>query len=143
MPFVVRYWVVALAWASVPSVVHGQQTGTPPAPEITLSADNVTIDRSTRIKKGTYVVADVDGNGVLQTPRDDVVLAFQGATLTGVKSPAAGNKDQYSGYGVAVNGHKNVVVKNAKVHGYQYGVRAVNCDKLRIEDCDLSHSRGE
>jgi parallel beta-helix repeat protein len=139
-------WLVAVGWIAAvcgvhPAPVEGQQPKD--SPEITPKADNVVVERSVRVKRGVYVVADSDGNGVIQVKADDVVIDFQGATLVGVKNPAAGEKDKFEGYGVAVKGHKNVVIKNAKIHGYQYNIRATGCTGLKVEDCDLSHSRGE
>jgi parallel beta-helix repeat protein len=139
-------WLVAVGWLAAifglhPAAVEGQQPKDPP--EITPKTDNVLVKQSVRIKRGMYVVSDADRNGVVQVMADDVVIDFQGATLVGVKNAAAGEKDKFQGYGVAVNGHKNVVIKNAKIHGYKYNIRATGCTGLKVEDSDLSHSRGE
>lgn len=123
------------------------KAGTSPSddslPEISLNRDNVVIDKSVRIKRGAYVVADRDRNGVVQVTADNVVLDFQGATLAGVPNPHQSDKERFDGIGVAINGRKNVVIKNARIYGYHRNINAAGCDRLTVESCDVSHSHGQ
>jgi parallel beta-helix repeat protein len=112
-------------------------------PEIAISRDNIAIDKSVRIKRGTYIVADRDRNGVVQITADNIVVDFQGAALAGVASPQSADKEQFFGFGVNINGHKNVVIKNARIYGYHCNVNAQNCDRLTVENVDAGHSRGQ
>ena len=111
-------------------------------PEITIDRDNLRITKSVRIKPGVYVVADTDGNGVLQIAADDVVVDFRGATLLSRKNVAGGDKEKYDGVGVAINGRQRVVVKDANVQGYRFNLKAQGCTQLLVEHGDYSHSRG-
>lgn len=111
--------------------------------EIAINRDNVVVSKSTRIKRGTYVVADGDRNGVIQIAADNVVVDFQGATLAGIGNLPQADKEQFSGFGVNVNGHKNVVIKNARIHGYHRNLNAQNCERLTVENVDAGHSRGQ
>src|SRR4029434_6308553 len=147
------------AWIAVgtllvvsPLTILGDQQGAPKSksnkvapslPEIAIDRDNIRITTSVRIKPGLYVVADTDGNGVLQIAADNVTVDFRGAILASRKNVQDGEKDKYDGIGVAVTGKQNVVLKNAKVHGYLFNVQAEGCRELRIEGCDLSHSRAQ
>ena len=94
-----------------------------------------------RIKPGVYVVEDADRNGVLQIAADDVVVDFRGATLASRKNVQTGDKEQYDGIGVAVGAHERVVVKDAKIYGYRFNLKAEGCEQLLIENCDCSHSQ--
>jgi len=139
-PFTVGLLVVATLWHFGAGLLRAQ----PPAmPEITIDRDNIQITKSVQIKPGRYVVADTDGNGVLQIASDNVVVDFRGAVLVSRKDVQAGDKDQYDGIGIAVQGRQKVTIKNAGVQGFRFNLKAKDCDQLLIEGGDYSHSRAQ
>lgn len=113
-----------------------------PARQITLSPATSHIRTSVRVKRGVYTLASKAGEAALQIDADGVTVDFQGATL---QSPATagGRQDAYDGIGIAINGHRNVTVRNAVVHGYQYNIKALKCSGLRLENCEVGQSRSQ
>jgi len=97
---------------------------------------------SLRIKPGTYTLTDMNGSGAVQIGADGVTIDFQGSTI---QSPSAwtGRFETFNGIGISVNGHKNVTIRRARVHGFQYNIKALNCQGLKLEDCELSESRSQ
>ncbi len=110
-------------------------------PSIPISRDNIVFEKSVRIKPGVYVVQDSDANGVIQVGADNVTIDFQGATLASVSAPSKADQDKFEGFGIAINGHKNVTIKNAKVYGYRWNIWAKEAPQLTVTGCDLSFSR--
>jgi parallel beta-helix repeat protein len=109
--------------------------------EIVIDRDNLRIAQSVRIKPGVYRVRDEDGSGVLHVEADDVVIDFQGATLWGADERTG--QDEYKGIGILVKGRKNVTIRNARIHGYLYNIRAEETEGLRVIDCDVSRARAQ
>lgn len=108
-------------------------------PEIKLDRDNIVITRSVRLKPGRYVVADSDNNGVLQVRGRNVTVDFRGATLCA--SPSIGKDLEHAkGIGIAISSADGVTIRNARVHGFRYNIRAERTAGLRIERCDASYS---
>ena len=110
--------------------------------ELVLDRDNVVVTKSVRISPASYVVGDTDGDGVLHVKADNVVVDFQGATLSAADLGRA-DLSKASGIGVSVSGAKNVTIRNAKIHGYFFNIKAVDAPGLRLEACDVSFSRGQ
>jgi parallel beta-helix repeat protein len=138
------FLVLGLIWTSLGQQTAGKkETGERALPEIRIDRDNIVVNQSVRIKPGRYVVADRDGNGVLQIAADDIVVDFGKATLESRKNASDGAKDEYDGTGIAISGRKNVTVKNARVYGYRFNLRATDSRELVIEDSDFSHSRAQ
>jgi len=110
--------------------------------DLALNRLNSVISSSVKVKPGTYVLGDFTGKGALQIDADDVVVDFQGATL---QSPAAltGRMETFNGIGISVNGHKNVTIRRAHIHGFQYNIKALSAEGIRIEDCELGQSRSQ
>lgn len=113
-----------------------------PSGQITLSPGPSHIRTSVRVKPGVYTLSPNNGGAAIQVEADGITLDFQGATL---RSPATsgGRQEAYDGVGIAINGHRNVTVKNAVVHGYQYNIKAIKCSDLRLENCELGQSRSQ
>lgn len=110
--------------------------------QITLSPSTCRIRTSVRVKPGVYTLTDKDGKGAFQILSDGVTVDFQGATL---QSPATagGRQETYEGIGISVNGHRNVTIRNAVVHGFQYNIKALKCSGLKVENCALGWSRSQ
>ncbi len=103
--------------------------------------DNLTITRSVRFKPGSYLVRDAEGDGVIKVGADNLTIDLAGVVLRGAKIGLA--KDRYVGVGLAIDGHKNVIVKNARIGGYQYNIRVSDSSEIRLEDCVVGDSRAE
>lgn len=107
--------------------------------DLALKSDNVALEKSASVAKGDYVVADADGNGVVRISANDVVLDFNGATL----SSGAKNPDERDGTGIRVEKAKNVTIRNARIRGFRFGIAAKDCENLVLENCDVSESRAQ
>ncbi len=109
----------------------------PTGPVVTVTADNTHITQSCTIvvPPGT-VIADADGNGVIQIDADGITVDFAyGSTLAGAAAGAAW--DQMTGEGIRLQGHKNVTIRNARVRGYKVGLHAEVCDGLHIAGAEF------
>src|SRR5437868_4815288 len=109
-----------------------------PAPVTRIEHDDTRIASScvVVVPRGS-VVADANGNGVIQIDADGITVEFApDSVLRGSAAGAA--PDTYAGIGIAINGHKNVVLKNARVSGYKVGIRAEKTPGLTIDGADLS-----
>lgn len=127
-----RRWMAALAvLAAAPTFADD---------EITIRRDNVTITKSVKIKPGIYTIKDADNNGILHVKGRGIVIDFQGATLRGAKLPGA-DLSTLEGIGIAVDDAADVTIRNARIHGYRYNIRARRAAGLRLEECDTSWSR--
>jgi parallel beta-helix repeat protein len=110
-------------------------------PVVTVTQDNTVIDRSCRVQVAPDVpIRDVDGNGVLHIKADRITVEFEPEShLRGAASDQA--PDTYRGVGVMIAGRQNVTLRGARLSGFWCAVRALDCDGLVVEDCDLSDNR--
>ncbi len=121
---------------------------TSPVPEISL-AGPIVVGKSIRIKRGSYLIPDQTGKGVILVSADNIEVDFQGATLTGVAGISRTGirsgieRENFEGIGIAVNGHRNVRIKNANVFGYKWNVMLLNAKYCSVRDCDFSWSKAE
>lgn len=124
-------WVILCASAAI------QNTG---AIELTPSTN--VINTSVSVKPGVYTLADNQGSGAISINADDIVVDFNGATL---QSPSvrSGRLETYNGVGISLNGHRNVTIRNAHIHGFQYNIKAVACTGLILENCEVGQSRSQ
>lgn len=105
---------------------------------IVVTEDNAVIRESciVDIPPGV-VIFDTDGNGVLQIEADDITVRFASTSeLRGAARSAPGN--ELRGVGIRINGHKNVRIEDAKVHGFKNGLVAIDADGLFITGGDFS-----
>jgi len=107
--------------------------------EIVIDRDNIKIDKSVKIKPGTYKVEDKDKNGVLHVEKDGITIDFQGATLWGADKKTAPNRRK--GIGISIKGRKQVILKNAKIHGFLYNIVLKDCKNVSLENCDVSFAK--
>jgi parallel beta-helix repeat protein len=103
-------------------------------PVIVVDRDNVEITTSCTVRIDRPWIADADNNGVIQITGDDITVDFGGQTLHGSE---AGTPDTFSGTGVWVKG-RDITVRGARISGFKAGIHARLCNKLVIEDCDVS-----
>ena len=112
-------------------------------PPIRIDRDGIVITRSVRIQPGRYVVADPGGTGVLQIGADDVVVDFGGARLLSCPDPKDAARENFTGVGINVAGHKGVVIKNAVVQGFGCNIRVQDGSRVTVKDCDVSFSHAQ
>jgi parallel beta-helix repeat protein len=111
-------------------------------PVVNVAADHTSITRSCliHIDPGA-VIADPDGNGVIQIDADDLTVEFeQGSVLRGAGAGTGQGQtpwDQLAGCGIRINRHKNITLKNVSIAGYKVGLRATGADGLKIETADI------
>lgn len=112
------------------------------APEVVLGPATGPISTSVRIKPDTYTLGDTTGSGALTVGADGITIDFQGATL---QSPDTrlGRLETFNGIGISIQGHKNVTIKNAHIHGFQYNIRVLKSSNVRLENCELGLSRSQ
>lgn len=105
---------------------------------VVVSADDTVITQSCRVEIAPgAVIEDANGDGVIHVKADGVVVEFvESSSLRGAGPSTPW--DQLKGVGIRIEGVKNVTIRNARVHGFKVGVRAVNADGLTIEGGDYS-----
>jgi len=110
-------------------------------PLVKLSADDTVISRSCRIEiPPAAVIEDKNNDGVIQIGVSDIVVEFTaGSVLRG--SATSTRPDEYKGYGIRLNGQKNVTIRSARVSGYWCGLWATKADQLVLERIDASDNR--
>jgi parallel beta-helix repeat protein len=107
-------------------------------PPLELRHDDTLVTNSCRIviAPGT-VVADTNGNGVLQLAADDLTIEFApGSVLRG--APGGTPPDELIGAGIRIAGHKRIILRQARVHGFKVGLWATGADGLAVEGGDFS-----
>jgi len=110
--------------------------------EVTIDRDNMEITESVKIAPGVYRVVDADNNGVLHIKGDNIIVDFQGATLTAL-GPDQADLSKAEGIGVAVSDARNATLANANVHGYLFNVKGFKAPGLKVAGCDVSRSRAQ
>ncbi|MBK8555267.1 MAG: right-handed parallel beta-helix repeat-containing protein [Lewinellaceae bacterium] len=75
--------------------------------------------------------------GLITIQGDNLIVDFRGATLRSSLDPT--KPDQFTGLALRVSG-KNILIKNARIHGYKVAVLVGNTDNLTLEDCDFSYN---
>jgi len=109
--------------------------------EITLTPATCHITSDARVKKGVYTLDD-SGNGAVQIDADGVTVDFQGSTLQSSKAQT-GKLEDFKGLGLTVMGHKDVTVKNAVIHGYQFNIKAYGCQGLKLVNCEVGMCKSQ
>lgn len=162
-----RIWIVAAGMMVVQCAgAVAAQTGpddarkanpTPRYPVIEITHDDTVIDRSCtiRIAPGT-IIPDTNGNGVIhiKPPADAVpgrlmFIEFEkGSALWGARvgdadadadaNPPLTPWDKLTGTGIRVDGVANVLIVDARVHGFKVGIHASNAEGFSINHADLS-----
>ncbi len=135
VPFLIAAWV---GIGTTGCRVASTGGGTSKWPTVVVTHDDTVITQScwVEIPPGT-VIADANGDGVIQLGADGITVRFRpGSELRG----AAANKpwDELKGVGIRLNGHRAVTVEGARVHGFHEGFVASNADELTIRGGDFS-----
>ncbi|MHC4768441.1 MAG: right-handed parallel beta-helix repeat-containing protein, partial [Planctomycetota bacterium] len=103
-------------------------------PVIVVDRDNVEITTSCTVRIDRPWITDADGNGVIHITADGVTVDFGGQVLHGAEQ---GTPDTFSGTGVRIKG-RDITLRGARISGFKAGIHARLCNKLLIEDCDVS-----
>jgi nitrous oxidase accessory protein NosD len=103
-------------------------------PVIVVDRDNVEITTSCTVRIDRPWIADADGNGVIHITADGVTVDFGGQALHGAEQ---GTPDTFGGTGVWIKGN-DITLRGARISGFKAGIHARLCNKLLIEDCDVS-----
>lgn len=110
-------------------------------PVVTVDRDDVVIRESCRIAipRG-LVIADVNGDGVIQVGAPNLTLVFEsGSVLRGAGPDVA--PDTYDGIGMRIDGHAGVTVRDAVITGFRCGLWATRTDGLVLEHLNVSGIR--
>ena len=107
-------------------------------PVVRVSTDDTVIRQSCVIEiPPGLVFVDADGDGVLHVEADNLTIRFApGSALRGASTNTPW--DQLNGIGIRVNGHTNVTVDAAKVHGFKNALVASRAGGLKIVGGDFS-----
>ncbi len=108
---------------------------------VRVTSDDVTISQSCRIIiPADTVIEDKNNNGVIQVVASDIEIEFAaGSVLRG--SPKNRRPDEYTGFGIRIEGQSNVTVRGAKISGFWAGLWATRTNKLKLEAIDASDNR--
>ena len=106
--------------------------------EVTVTADDTVIDKSCRVRipQGT-VIADRNGDGVIHIAASRIRVVFSaGSALRGARADTPW--DELEGVGIRIDGHTDVRIENARIHGFKVGLHASSADGLVISNSDVS-----
>jgi parallel beta-helix repeat protein len=107
------------------------------APDTVQLRAGLVITRSTVLRPAAHPLhADAADSAVIRVRGSDIVLDFDGAELDG--SEPGTPPDQRTGYGVLIEGGRNITIRRAGIHGYKVGILARGVAKLVIEQTDVS-----
>ncbi len=110
-------------------------------PTIEIRAAPVVITQSCQISiPPGCIISDPDNSGAIQIGASGIELNFvRGSVLRG--SGVDTSPDQYKGYAIRLNGHKDVTIRGAHISGFWCGLYATKADGLLLEDLDASDNR--
>ena len=101
-----------------------------------IPGDDFAVVGSVKIRRGTYRIADANGDGVIHVRGAGTKLDLTGVTLIGAAEGAL--PDTFAGVGVSVDGAKDVTVTGGAIRGYKIGVRAHEATGVTLTDIDAS-----
>ncbi len=91
--------------------------------------DGLIIKGDTVLKPGTYTVDDVQSDGVIQIAADNITLDGTGVVIQGTG---------FRGFGIHMNGHSGLTLRNFTIRGFTYGIWIENASHVTIENNDVS-----
>ena len=108
---------------------------------VKVTSPGTVISRSCRVViPAGAVLPDKLGRGAIRIGASDIEIEFaKGSVLRG--SPASTDPDEYKGVGIRLNGHRNVTIRGARVHGFWCGIQATEAHGLTLEGADASDNR--
>jgi len=96
--------------------------------------DGLVITQSVTLEPGVYNIEDVAEDGLIIVAGDDIILDGSGVYINGL---------DLRGYGIVMNGHSGLTLRNFDIQGFLYAVRMQNAQEVVIEDSNLSGNRKE
>jgi parallel beta-helix repeat protein len=94
--------------------------------------DDLLIRTDTVLKPGVYRVNDVRADGVIQILADGVTLDGTGVVIEG---------RGFRGYGIRMNGHTGLTLRNFTLRGFDYGIVIQDASSVLLENNDVSGNR--
>jgi len=88
----------------------------------------------TVIRESTTWSAD-DEPGPLVIETSNIVIDGGGALIRG---PGGERPNLYQGTGIVIRGARGVTLRNLRVEGFETGLRMIDCEECRVEQCDFS-----
>ncbi|MEZ0327774.1 MAG: right-handed parallel beta-helix repeat-containing protein, partial [Fimbriimonas sp.] len=92
--------------------------------------------RSGKVAAKSYVLP-TKGEAALSIVRDGITVDLAG---TSVRS-SANDQAAFEGTGLLLVNRRNVTIKNARISGYRFNIRLLNCQNIRLENCQVDRSR--
>ena len=96
--------------------------------------DDLVITHSVTLEPGVYNVEDVAEDGLILIDGDGITLDGTGVYINGL---------DYGGYGIVMNGHSGLTLRNFDIRGFLYAVRVQNAHDVLIENSSLSGNHKE
>jgi nitrous oxidase accessory protein NosD len=100
-------------------------------PAVPVTEDMV-IRTNTVLKPGVYKVYDANANGVIQIAADNITLDGTGVVIVGTN---------FRGYGIRMNGHSGLTLRNFTIRGFDYGILLEDATSVLLEKNDVSGNR--
>jgi len=112
-------------------------------PVIEVVRDNTVVTESCTIwVRPGVLIADSDGNGVIQIVGDDIVVEFEAGSVLRAVDVGEGEGqtpwNKLDGIGISVVRGSNVTLRSPRVQGFKIGVAAAGTPGLTIEDGDFA-----
>lgn len=95
--------------------------------------NNYTVTKDTTFCKRNYIFTDNEQNGVIIINADNVTVDGSGLTLDGSTK---------MGYGIFLNGHSGITIRNFNIKNFYYAVRIENGEEITVENNDVSGNKG-
>ncbi len=98
------------------------------------------ITKSVKIIKNKYAINGYDSlkQSVIIIEGNNITIDFNGAELKGSNDKNYPN--EFYGTAIIIKGGKNIVLKNANIHGFKVAVMGRNVENLTIQNCDFSYN---
>ena len=95
---------------------------------VTINANRYLLNAAVNLEEPLLII---DGN--------DITVDFNHAVLQGSNDKS--RPDEFYGLSILVKkGSKNIVIKNAEIHGYKVAILADSVKNITIDNCDLSYN---
>src|ERR1035437_317991 len=98
------------------------------------------ITSSIKIIKADYKINGYDSlkQGIITIEGNNITVDFNGAELKGSNDKQWPN--EFYGIAIFIKGGKNIVLKNANIHGFMVAVMGRDVENLTIQNCNFSYN---
>jgi parallel beta-helix repeat protein len=94
--------------------------------------DDLVVTGNIVLQPGDYFVDDANADGVIKINADNVTLDGTGVRIIGPR---------FRGFGIRMNGHSGLTLRNFDIRGYDYGIAIDNAFSVVIEQSNISGNR--